>query len=58
MVLRAVTVPCRTPALQVISRRTNSFRVPDLTLRKSTTLFHISKKKGQENTHPFLFCNV
>ena len=48
MVLRAVTVPCRSPALHVISRRTNSVRVPDLTLRKSTTFFYTHKKKGRK----------
>lgn len=53
MVLRAATVPCRSPALQVISYRTNSIRVPDLTLRKSTTFLYTTKKKGRK--FPTLF---
>lgn len=53
MVLRAATVPCRSPALQVISYRTNSFCVPDLTLRKSTTFFYTHKKRAGKYP-PFL----
>ena len=52
MVLRAATVPCRSPALQVISYRTNFIRVPDLTRRKSTPFLYTTKK-GQEIPHPF-----
>lgn len=53
MVLRAATVPCRSPALQVISYRTNSIRVPDLTQRKSTTFLYTTKKRAG-NSPPFL----
>ena len=52
MVLRAATVPCRSPALQVISYRTNSIRVPDLTRRKSTTFLYTTKKRAG-NSPPF-----
>ena len=67
MVLRAATVPCRSPALQVISYRTNSFRVPDLTRRKSTTFLYTTKKRAgnsppflilQCRDYNFLFCNL
>ena len=53
VVLRAATVPCRSPALQVISYRTNSIRVPDLTLRKSTPFLYTTKKRAG-NSPPFL----